>query len=669
MSDKDFQFRKLYLGPSILAKQLEIRWFHHRHYYIKSQEAIEQHKERQQQIHAQHEFIESSSLPPAHSTDTIDETHPIQVSRMPFLRRSLSYIRETRKKKSLYGQTGRKRRTIKKDDTVMNNIHQNQSHTQEDFNRKIDKSSKLNKIENQTSTSHLEEEKKQEGVDQLNMVCSYINTTHNHLKPPLPDSSPKLSKFSIIEKINCNQTLKRKPYHIISGTSIDFELRQDMLKKMRLSNGLPQDLIQRHKTNDKSQHDSKNSVACKENKSDGTQSNMLQVSKLNGEHDQFTTPFENGNDHNRETPINSDVENSSLDDFEVMDKKRNEGSGLFQHGVTIKRPKSVPIHDPIIHRDETSSATSGETESSDESWGDDTNGKCRQQKQEQEQEQGETSTVKKKVNCPKNVSFYYSYFDKIVRVQREIRLDFRCPFCYFDGASDRGLLLHCKLAHGENLSFEGANDSAGNLHILVKNEKVLNAQEQPNQEEKKKTGLLTGDSSHLINYVYVADVSKKTDDLTIQSFDERKKSIIEDLLAKKLPIRQYYNSKTKEPKVLEQWDVDSDDESDDEWLHQMSEKRMAELLEENELKKDEYEFMCIWNRFIKSHVIIPDKVIPDKCREFVSIHGQKLVSKGLRRHLLMHLLNLWDQMLISAAHLHEFMSIYDGMVTNETDQR
>ena len=209
-------------------------------------------------------------------------------------------------------------------------------------------------------------------------------------------------------------------------------------------------------------------------------------------------------------------------------------------------------------------------------------------------------------------------------------------------------------------------------------------------------GLLTGDSSHLINYVYVADASKKTDDLTIQSFDERQKSIIADLLAKKLPIRQYYNSKTKEPKVLEQWDIDSDDESDDEWLHQMSEKvchsfwksmlvlinykskyllihlsiqkRMGELLTENEIKKDEYEFMCIWNRFIKSHTVIPDLVIPDKCREFVSIHGQTLASKGLRRHLLQHLLNLWDQMLISAAHLYEFMSIYDGMITNENGQ-
>ena len=39
-----------------------------------------------------------------------------------------------------------------------------------------------------------------------------------------------------------------------------------------------------------------------------------------------------------------------------------------------------------------------------------------------------------------------------------------------------------------------------------------------------------------------------------------------------LPVRQYFHSRSNEPMLEGEWDVDSDDEEDDGWLIKMSEE-------------------------------------------------------------------------------------------------
>lgn len=200
------------------------------------------------------------------------------------------------------------------------------------------------------------------------------------------------------------------------------------------------------------------------------------------------------------------------------------------------------------------------------------------------------------------------------------------------------------------------------MHVLVKNERAINdSKTHRNQFVEtmcnNKEELLSGDSTHLINFVYVADSLKKTKHSNfIPTFDESKRSQKEELLKRNLPIRQYYNSKTKEPKVPDQWNIDSDDEYEDDWLHDRSDKLMDDLAD---MEQCEATFMKMWNRFIKSHIQIPDCAMPEKCREFISTHAQGLVSEGLRQHLLQHLLNLWDNQVLSADHMHDLMALFD----------
>jgi VEFS-Box of polycomb protein len=51
-----------------------------------------------------------------------------------------------------------------------------------------------------------------------------------------------------------------------------------------------------------------------------------------------------------------------------------------------------------------------------------------------------------------------------------------------------------------------------------------------------------------------------------------KASIVQSFMpSDTVPLRQYYHSRTNEPMLDRDWGLDSDDEEDDDWLHQMGE--------------------------------------------------------------------------------------------------
>lgn len=88
--------------------------------------------------------------------------------------------------------------------------------------------------------------------------------------------------------------------------------------------------------------------------------------------------------------------------------------------------------------------------------------------------------------------------------------------------------------------------------------------------------------------------------------------------------------------------------------------RIYQLMDDlADMERCEAKFMKMWNRFIKSHIQIPDCAMPKQCREFISTHAQGLVSGDLRQHLLQHLLNLWDNQVLSADHMHDLMALFD----------
>ena len=69
--------------------------------------------------------------------------------------------------------------------------------------------------------------------------------------------------------------------------------------------------------------------------------------------------------------------------------------------------------------------------------------------------------------------------------------------------------------------------------------------------------------------------------------------------------------------------------------------------------------MMQWNSYIKSHNLIPDSDIPQKCLQFIQSCAHKVSSISFRNNLLLHLFNLWDNGIISSKHIALCMDIYD----------
>ncbi|KAL7470906.1 hypothetical protein ACHAXS_011204 [Conticribra weissflogii] len=123
------------------------------------------------------------------------------------------------------------------------------------------------------------------------------------------------------------------------------------------------------------------------------------------------------------------------------------------------------------------------------------------------------------------------------------------------------------------------------------------------------------------------------------------------------PIRQYFHSRNNLPISRSEWEVDSDDEPDDDWLHQMH----AKLIEEFEdVSQKEKRFMNLWNVFIKSHCVIADRDIPGKCKEFIRKYKKHIIDEGLRTNVLLHLFNLWDDGVMSSGNILVCMSFLGG---------
>ena len=198
------------------------------------------------------------------------------------------------------------------------------------------------------------------------------------------------------------------------------------------------------------------------------------------------------------------------------------------------------------------------------------------------------------------------------------------------------------------------------------------------RDERRKDKLMNGSSSHKSSTAKMTipfiqrrhdkaatlDAGSRNNRLLALQASNAPASIISAYLpSDTVPMRQYFHSRTNLPMSHGEWMVDSDDEIDETWLHEMS----SELLDELEdVSPKEKQFMKLWNRFIKSNHLIADRDMPEKCDEFIAIHRKQLLNAGLRLNLLLHLFNLWDSGVISSNRIFHCMSMFDAGENNDT---
>jgi hypothetical protein len=297
-----------------------------------------------------------------------------------------------------------------------------------------------------------------------------------------------------------------------------------------------------------------------------------------------------------------------------------------------------------------------------------------------------------------------------------------CPLCTFDGKSNEGLLGHWGTCHGTLLGvndsndpialggnegstfFEAAMGEEGQLHVVVRvvpepSSLTLSPNRvhddfvfiQPKRRRKvpkhqvsafeMRRGRRDERRQHKssMQKMTIPSLQRRHDKTATLDAGSRNKrllalqasgapaSIISAYLpSDTVPMRQYFHSQTNLPMAHGEWMVDSDDEIDETWLHEMS----SELLDELEdVSTKEKQFMKLWNRFIKSNHLIADRDVPEKCHEFILIHRKQLLDAGLRLNLLLHLFNLWDSGVISSNRILHCMSMFDASENRHWSRR
>jgi len=217
-------------------------------------------------------------------------------------------------------------------------------------------------------------------------------------------------------------------------------------------------------------------------------------------------------------------------------------------------------------------------------------------------------------------------------------------FWKFHQVSGRGLIMHCVTSH-EDLSFYSGSDSK-------KNNKMIPYHHQTYSRIRE----------HLMNFDVSCRTSQSKNGANIlnvaksQSTCEIISVPIISCTYKSIPKPQFFHSKTNVPMYKNDWDFDSDDDSDDEWLNRYSQERTNEF---DEVLKSERNFMSQWNNYIISHTVVSDRSIPYQCMQFIETEGEKLIKTDSRRNLLLNLFNLWDNGIISSEHIINCTEVYD----------
>lgn len=256
-----------------------------------------------------------------------------------------------------------------------------------------------------------------------------------------------------------------------------------------------------------------------------------------------------------------------------------------------------------------------------------------------------------------------------------------CPFCDFDCESNDDLLEHCSRYHGmsKESGFEAAVGEEGYLRVIARVPQTWSSDKPSSHisegfvfvESRPSASRNNAPTPFHRHSVTLLDKPRKTASLNVATHNRKTLSLQANnaLLSASSaylpndtePLRQYFHSRTNLPMAQGEWMEDSDDETDNSWLREMS----AELLDEIEdVSVKEKTFMKMWNCFIKSDHIIADRDVPRKCHEFVLKYQEELRDGGLRLNLLLHLFNLWDSGVVSENRILSCMTIFDAFPGN-----
>uniref|UniRef100_H2YZ92 Uncharacterized protein n=1 Tax=Ciona savignyi TaxID=51511 RepID=H2YZ92_CIOSA len=244
----------------------------------------------------------------------------------------------------------------------------------------------------------------------------------------------------------------------------------------------------------------------------------------------------------------------------------------------------------------------------------------------------------------KHVVFYQFIYNSETQQQTEARDDLYCPWCQLNCITLYGLVKHLKMCHPRFNFTYVAQENGSSIEVSVNecydgsycgNPQFIFA--QPGMAFSRRGPVRRIQVTDTLVYRPKRHRHNTNMDLNELEKEENEASPAAHYAAGHH--RLYFHSETVVPVRPCEFDMDSEEETDPEWLRAHTTKMLDEFTDVNDGEKP---IMKLWNLYVMKHNCIADAQLATTCREFLDVHAALIVKHNLRRNLLLHFVTLVD---------------------------
>lgn len=253
---------------------------------------------------------------------------------------------------------------------------------------------------------------------------------------------------------------------------------------------------------------------------------------------------------------------------------------------------------------------------------------------------------------------YRFIYNNDLSQQTETSDNFNCPWCNLDCLHLYSLLKHLKLCHSRFNFKYTPTDRCVCIDVSI-NERFNGSPHDP--------FILTRDCPTRRNtetHILVCHPKRTKQSLSefsnISSDDENDLFNEGDGVYTSGHHRMYYHSQTCLPLMAKEFDDDSEEELDPEWLRNKTQNMLDDFTDVNEGEKA---IMQMWNLHVMHHNYLAEKQIPSACYAFIEAYGAEIIEKNLYRNFVLHLSNFVDYGLIPGDSFYKLVQKMQSMFT------
>lgn len=230
----------------------------------------------------------------------------------------------------------------------------------------------------------------------------------------------------------------------------------------------------------------------------------------------------------------------------------------------------------------------------------------------------------------------YQFIHKNYRQKTELWDRLKCPWCSLKTSNMYILLKHLTLCHGRFKFKYVPATSEIRIDVFV---------------NKRDESEVDPFSRRATTFRGIEPHKRKVMTAVLVNRPERQRPRLAEFLNFDTDLkRTFYHSVSGLPVKPCEIDVDSEAETDPNWLRQNTVKMINDFLDVNDGEKS---IMKLWNFFVMKQAYVSDSQMPAAVVAFIKTHGESIITNNLYRNCIIHLSNLFDYGLISAKDHYE----------------